>query len=264
MSSKQRQAEVLALAMQFVGCLCAVMLAICAALALTVQREGHYAASLQKGDYFAYAQQAALTNCTRQAQQAGFAEEPLESRITLEAVRAGVLHRADALWHGATQDNTSPLEDLSREYEDRYGRDAAASLLLEMNCEEQWYNATVAPFSALLSSVLQYKRVVQLVGWLCALLLAVCGVMQFLLAGNWEMVKTGVQRMAVGAAAACVVLGAGLYFGTGWQSWMLQTDPAYASFCAWFGAFPPVLAVCGVVLAAIMCKITKTMKNLTK
>ena len=44
MSSKQQQAALLAVAMQLVGCVCAVMLALCAALGVTLMREGHYAA----------------------------------------------------------------------------------------------------------------------------------------------------------------------------------------------------------------------------
>ena len=56
MSSKQQQAALLAVAMQLVGCVCAVMLALCAALGVTLMREGHYAASLQKGEYFDYVQ----------------------------------------------------------------------------------------------------------------------------------------------------------------------------------------------------------------
>ena len=264
MGSKQRQAAVLAVAMQLVGCVCAVMLAVCAALGLTLMREGHYAASLQKGGYFDYVQGVVLQSCTRQAQQAGLPSGPIESRVTPDAVRAGVLHRADALWRGPTQDDTSPFSGLGTEYQDTLGSDAAASLVLELDCEDQWHNATAAPISAMLAAMLQYKWVLRLAAWLCAMLLAGCCVLQFLLAEAWADVQAGVQRIAMGTAAACIAMGLMLYFGTGWQSWMPAADPAYQAFCCWFRAFPVVLAVCGPVLAAIMCIIAKCMQNLTK
>lgn len=264
MSSKQQQAALLAVAMQLVGCVCAVMLALCAALGVTLMREGHYAASLQKGEYFDYVQSAALQGCTRQAQQAGLSAAPIESRVTPEAVRAGVLHRADALWHGATQDATSPFSGLSTEYQDTLGSSPADSIMLELACEEQWHNATAAPLSAVLASMQQYRWVLRLSGWLCALLLAGCGVLQFLLAECWNDVQQGVQRIALGTAAACAVMGLVLYFGTGWQSWMPVSDPAYQAFCCWFGGFPPAMAACGVLLAVMMCIMTECMKNLTE
>ncbi len=249
MHSKQKTAAVLQVLVQFTGCFCAVLLAVCLALQLTLLKEGHYAKSLEKGGYLAYAQKVLEQNCGGLATEAGLSAEPMQAQITPEAVRAGVLHRADALWHGPTEDETDPFGTLDDAYEAADTSDLAEVLALQMACEQEWHTDTVIPFSAALAVVLQYQKVVLFAAWFCAVLLAGCCAVQFLLAANWAEVRAGLANIAFGSLAAGVALALGIYFAADWQHWMPASDPACAAFGRWFAAFPVGLLVCSVAIA---------------
>ncbi len=87
---------------QLVGSVCAVLLALSLALAATLLREGHFAACIENSGYLDTLHTAVLDTCGGYAAAAGTTADPLADIITTEAVRAGVLHRADGLWHGST------------------------------------------------------------------------------------------------------------------------------------------------------------------
>lgn len=249
MHSKQKTAAVLQVLVQFTGCFCAVLLAVCLALQLTLLKEGHYAASLEKSGYLGYVQQVVEQNCGNLAAEAGFSAEPVQAQITPEAVRAGVLHRADALWRGPTEDETDPFAALDTAYGAADSGQLAEVLALQLACEQEWHADTVIPFSAALAVVLQYQKVVLFAAWLCTVLLAGCCAVQFLLAANWAEVRAGLANIAFGSLAAGAALALGIYFAADWQHWMPASDPACAAFGRWFAAFPIAVPVCSAAIA---------------
>lgn len=249
MHSKQKSAAVLQVLVQFTGCFCAVLLAVCLALQLTLLKEGHYAGSLEKSGYLGYVQQVLEQNCGNLAAEAGLSAQPVQAQITPEAVRAGVLHRADALWRGPTEDETDPFGALDDAYAAEPENDPVEVLALQMACEQEWHADTVIPFSAALAVVLQYQKVVLFAAWFCTVLLAGCCAVQFLLAANWAEVRAGLANIALGSLAAGIALALGIYFAADWQHWMPSSDPAYAAFCRWFAAFPIGIPVCSAAIA---------------
>ena len=89
-----------AAAVQLVGSVCALLLAVCLALSFTLLREGHFAACLKKSGYLDTVHAAVLDTCSQYAAAIGTTADPLANAITPDAVYAGVMHRADSLWHG--------------------------------------------------------------------------------------------------------------------------------------------------------------------
>ena len=249
MHSKQKTAAILQVLVQFTGCFCAVLLAVCLALHLTLLKEGHYMGSLEKSGYLGYVQQVLEQNCGNLAAKAGLSAEPVQAQITPEAVRAGVLHRADALWRGPTEDETDPFGTLDDVYGTDPDSDQAKVLALQMACEQEWHEDTVIPFSAAVAVVLQYQKVVLFAAWLCTVLLTGCCAVQFLLAANWAEVRAGFANIAFGSLAAGIALALGIYFAADWQHWMPASDPAYVAFCHWFAVFPVGIPACSAAIA---------------
>ena len=106
---KQAAAARLAVAVQLVGSVCALLLAVCLALSFTLLREGHFAACLKKSGYLDTVHAAVLDTCSQYAAAMGTTADPLANAITPDVVYAGVMHRADSLWHGSTNDETDPF-----------------------------------------------------------------------------------------------------------------------------------------------------------
>ena len=115
---KQAAAARLAVAVQLVGSVCALLLAVCLALSFTLLREGHFAACLKKSGYLDTVHAAVLDTCSQYAAAIGTTADPLANAITPDAVYAGVMHRADSLWHGSTNDETDPFGSLITTYQD--------------------------------------------------------------------------------------------------------------------------------------------------
>ena len=109
---KQAAAARLAVAVQLVGSVCALLLAVCLALSFTLLRKGHFAACLKKSGYLDTVRAAVLDTCSQYAAAIGTTADPLANAITPDAVYAGVMHRADSLWHGSTNDETDPFGGL--------------------------------------------------------------------------------------------------------------------------------------------------------
>ena len=226
---------------QLVGSVCAVLLALSLALAATLLREGHFAACIENSGYLDTLHTAVLDTCGGYAAAAGTTADPLADIITPEAVRAGVLHRADGLWHGSTVDETDPFNDLIVTYQDNVAPEPAAYdgyRILQYNCQMEWKSAMATPFSAAISMVLQYRTVVAVTMYLSALLLVGCIALQYRLAARWRVFCRGLLHMADACLLAGAVLAGWLGFGSGYRSWTAVGDIGYTLFCRWFGALP--------------------------
>lgn len=250
----QAAAARLAVAVQLVGSVCAVLLAVCLALSFTLLREGHFAACLEKSGYLDTVYNAVLDTCSRYAVAVGTTAEPLADVITSDAVRAGVLHRADSLWHGSTPDGTDPFSGLITTYQDTVAPKPPSYdgyRILQYNCQMEWQSAMATPFSAALSMVLQYRSVVAVAMYVSALLLMGCIALQYLLANHWRMFCTGLLRMADSCLAAGTLLALWLAFGSGYRSWTAAGDIGYTLFCHWFGTLAPAVLGSAAAVAAI-------------
>ena len=189
---KQAAAARLAVAVQLVGSVCALLLAVCLALSFTLLREGHFAACLKKSGYLDTVHAAVLDTCSQYAAAIGTTADPLASAITPDAVYAGVMHRADSLWHGSTNDETDPFGSLITTYQDTVAPEPPTYdgyRILQYNCQMEWQSAMATPFSAALSMVLQYRGIVAIAMYLSGLLLMGCIALQYLLADLWQRIS---------------------------------------------------------------------------
>ena len=217
----------LSVMVQLVGSVCAVLLALSLALAATLLREGHFAACIENSGYLDTLHTAVLDTCGGYAAAAGTTADPLADIITPEAVRAGVLHRADGLWHGSTVDETDPFNDLIVTYQDNVAPEPAVYdgyRILQYNCQMEWKSAMATPFSAAISMVLQYRTVVAVTMYLSALLLVGCIALQYRLAARWRVFCHGLLHMADACLLAGAVLAGWLGFGSGYRSWTAVGD----------------------------------------
>ena len=222
---KQAAAARLAVAVQLVGSVCALLLAVCLALSFTLLREGHFAACLKKSGYLDTVHAAVLDTCSQYAAAIGTTADPLANAITPDAVYAGVMHRADSLWHGSTNDETDPFGSLITTYQNTVAPEPPTYdgyRILQYNCQMEWQSAMATPFSAALSMVLQYRGIVAIAMYLSGLLLMGCIALQYLLADRWRMFCSGLLRMADGCLGAGVILALWLTFGSGYRSWTRQ------------------------------------------
>lgn len=174
---KQAAAARLAVAVQLVGSVCALLLAVCLALSFTLLREGHFAACLKKSGYLDTVHAAVLDTCSQYAAAIGTTADPLANVITPDTVYAGVMHRADSLWHGSTNDETDPFGSLITTYQNTVAPEPPTYdgyRILQYNCQMEWQSAMATPFSAALSMVLQYRGIVAIAMYLSGLLLMGC------------------------------------------------------------------------------------------
>ena len=268
---KRRLAARLMLPAQAVGCLCAILLVLCLALRQTLMNENHYAGQLDRSGYFTFLQQEILAACSGYAAQIGTGTAPLEEVVTTQAVRAGVLHRADAIWHGTTADATDPFTELATRYEDTVAPEPPVYdgyQILQYNCQQEWQSAVATPYSAALGTVLQYRGLVGWVLYLAALLLAGCVLVQFLLADRWSALGRSLLRMADCTLAAGLVLAAVLGFATNYRSWPAAQGVWQTFWAGWFGAFPLAVAADAAGVALVLsllswqtCNLARTAKR---
>ena len=150
-----------------------------------------------------------MDTCSQYAAAIGTTVDPLANAITPDAVYAGVMHRADSLWHGSTNDETDPFGSLITTYQDTVAPEPPTYdgyRILQYNCQMEWQSAMATPFSAALSMVLQYRGIVAIAMYLSGLLLMGCIALQYLLADRWRMFCGGLLRMADGCLGAGVIL----------------------------------------------------------
>ena len=155
---KQAAAARLAVAVQMVGSVCALLLAVCLALSFTLLREGHFAACLKKSGYLDTVHAAVLDTCSQYAAAIGTTADPLANAITPDAVYAGVMHRADSLWHGSTNDETDPFGSGYRSWT------AAGDIGYTLFC--QWFGAFAPAVAGCAAAVSAVPAL--LVLWVCA------------------------------------------------------------------------------------------------
>lgn len=251
--TSRRQASLLSAVLQAVGCICAVLLAVSAALSLTLLRQGHFAACLQDSGYTDYVRQLLRQQCGSYAQFYDLPETPLDEILTEETVKNGILHRADALWHGKTQE-TNPFYGLAEAYEAQVqdvGGTLSERLGMQQSCAAAWDAAVVTPFSAALGAVLQYRDQMEVINWVCALVLAGILVELYLLAPGWVTMAVALLRMAAATAGA----GAAVAAVTAAQPWLAavaETDPGRALLARWIAALPAAILLCAGAFAAVM------------
>ena len=208
----------------------------------------------EKSGYLDTVHAAVLDTCSQYAAAIGTTADPLANAITPDAVYAGVMHRADSLWHGSTNDETDPFGSLITTYQDTVAPEPPTYdgyRILQYNCQMEWQSAMATPFSAALSMVLQYRGIVAIAMYLSGLLLMGCIALQYLLADRWRMFCGGLLRMADGCLGAGVILALWLTFGSGYRSWTAAGDIGYTLFCQWFGAFAPAVAGCAAAVSAV-------------
>lgn len=111
---------------QLVGSVCAVLLALSLALAATLLREGHFAACIENSGYLDTLHTAVLDTCGGYAAAAVRPLTRWRTSLRRRLSGAGVLHRADGLWHGSTVDETDPFNDLIVTYQDNVAPEPAA------------------------------------------------------------------------------------------------------------------------------------------
>lgn len=264
---KRRLAAQLLIPAQAVGCLCALLLVLCLALHQTLMSENHYARQLERSGYLDFVQQQILDTCSGYAAQVQTGTAPLEEVITAEAVRAGVLHRADAIWNGASVDATDPFGDLITRYQDTVAPEPPVYdgyRILQYNCQQEWQSAVATPYSAALGTVLQYRGLVGAVLYLSALLLAGCVVLQFLLADRWLTLGRSLLRMADCTLLSGLVLAAALAFTTGYRSWPAAEGTLQTFWGRWFGAFPLAVAANAAAVGLVLSLLSWETCNLSR
>lgn len=253
MTRRRQQADLLSAVLQAVGCICAVLLAVSAGVSLTLLRQGHFAACLQSSGYTAYVQQLLRQECGGYARFYDLPEEPLDEILTEETVTDGILRRADALWHGKTQEE-NPMDGLAETYEWQV-QDVSGTLPerlgMQEACAAAWNAAVVTPFSAALGAVLQYRSQLAVINWVCALVLAGILVELYLLAPGWVTMAAALLRMAAATAGAGLAVSA-VAAAQPWLAAVAETDPGRPLLACWVAALPAAILLCAGAVAAAM------------
>ena len=253
---KPRAARLRAAA-QALGAVCGCLLALLAALSLTLFREGHYVRQLERSGVLPAICANVRQGGRQVAQAAGLRADILDSLVTEEAVRVAVIRRADEIWHGASDQPASPYAGAVAYLQDTLTResgvlwtDADADLYrnVQLICDDMWRTNTAPPLANLLNYLMQYRRLAWAPMAAAAAMLAGCLWMLVRLCRGWRQLCRALAGL--GAAIALGALwGALAIQACGWQTWMPAADPGYGLYCSWFEALPVMLAVCGAALA---------------
>ena len=239
---------------------CGCLLALLAALSLTLFREGFYLHKLEQSTALQTIYDNVVQGARTVAETAGLRAGILDGLVEPEDVRVAVVRRADEIWHGTTEQPASPYADAVTYLQDTVSRetgelwdeaDAALYRNIQLICDDMWRTNAVPPLANLLNLLMQYRRVAWGLMAVLAVLLAVCLWLLAPFSRDWQQLTDAVY--GVGAAVALsAALGMALLGGCGWQGWMPAGDPAYGLYLDWFGALPPVLAACGSALAGLI------------
>ena len=242
------------------GTVCGCLLALFAALGLTLFREGYYIHRMESSGVLQTMYENVLEGGRAVAAAAGLREDILDELVSYEDVRVAVVRRADEIWHGATDQPDSPykqtvtwLQDtLSRETGEMWDEsDAELYRNIELVCDDMWRTNTAPPLSNLLNLLMQYRRLawVPLVVLIAAL--AVCVWLQVRFCHSWRQLYETISQLGFSIFLGAV-LGALAVNACGWQGWMPTEDPGYLLYYRWFAALPPALAGCGAALAGVL------------
>lgn len=255
----RRQGIVLA-AVQGLGTICGCLLALLAALSLTLFREGYYLHKLQQSGCLQVIYENIQQGAQAVAEQGGLPGDILQELVTPEMVSIAVIRRADIIWHGTTEQPESPYSGTVAYLEDTVSRktgemwdenDENHYKNIQIICDDMWRTNTVAPMTNLLNLLMQYRRIAwALIAVLAAALLTCRGLISSLSRNPrelWEIVFGLGMAVVVGCALAMIAVGA-----SSWQDWMPSSDPAHAFYLEWMGGMGPVLAACGCGLAGLI------------
>lgn len=249
-----------ALLTQGLACVAGCLLALLAALGLTLFREGYYIHKLEKSDCLQ-----AITDNIRQAGQtvaltAGLRQDILDSLVTEEDVSVAVLRRADEIWHGSTTQPDSPYTDVVTYLQDTISQETGEAwdeedtnlyTSIRAICDDMWRSNAVPPLANVLNLLMQYRRITTPLTIVLVAVLLACLWLQVPLYKSWRQLAGALYTIGGGILLGAV-LGMIVVELSGWQSWMSAADPAYALYKSWFGAFAPVLAACGCGIAGLV------------
>lgn len=250
-----------ALVMQAVVCICPVLLSLLIALQLTLFREGHLIHSMDAVGYPDSITQAVRLNCDILAQNSGLPAGVLDPLITTDDTRTALVRRVDVIWHGTSELPATPFANVVAWLEDTMTRntgimwtseDDLAYARLRAGCEDVWRTLTVAPFANVLNILAQYRRVALLAGYLLFIFWVGAIALLVPLSRGWGTLSHALGRAAVGAAFATLAAAAWMGAAAPWHGWMPGEDAASGLFYQWMSALPAALAVCGLMLAAVL------------
>lgn len=245
---------------QCLACIAGSLLALLAALNMTLFREGYYINRLEKSTCLQAITENILQAGQTVAQTAGLRQDILDSLVTQEDVQVAVLRRADEIWHGATTQPDSPYSDVVAYLQDTVSKetgemwdDTDVNLYTSIRavCDDMWRSNAVPPMANVLNLLMQYRRVAAPLTIVLVAVLLGCLWLQVPLSRNWRGLFGALFAIGAGILVASV-LGMIAVQLSGWQGWMDAADPAYELYKSWFGGFPPVLAACGCGLAGLV------------
>lgn len=253
---------------------CLLALCFLGVMEMTLFKEGYLIGKIEKTGYSAGMSHAVRAACEGYAAAADLAADAATHYVTEEKTAQDIEQRIDGLFRGYTPVETSVFTQMSPDLRDRYVKEnghepdelrAASFEVLQVICESAYQDAVKPPFGAVLSIILQYRDAAK---WIL-LAFAVLG------AGALMLLKTSLAADKAGfwQYAGCSALGAGAAlcvaavlgkWAVPFKTWMPESNIAYPLFCEWFGGVPTMLAVAGIVLAAVsflLFAAKKTMKT---
>lgn len=245
---------------QCLACVAGCLLALLAALSLTLFREGYYIHKLEKSDCLSAITENILQAGQQVAQTAGLRQDILDSLVTQEDVRVAVLRRTDEIWHGSTTQPDSPYTDVVTYLQDTVSAETGEMWeeddlnlynSIRAVCDDMWRSNAVPPLANVLNLLMQYRRVTTPLTIVLVAVLLVCLWLQVPLCRSWRQLAGALYTIGGGIVLGAV-LGLIAVQLSGWQGWMPAADPAYALYKSWFGGFAPVLAACGSGIAGLV------------
>lgn len=245
---------------QCLACVAGCLLALLAALSLTLFREGYYISKLEKSDCLSAITENILQAGQQVARTAGLRQDVLDSLVTQEDVRVAVLRRADEIWHGSTTQPDSPYTDVVTYLQDTVSAETGEMWeeddlnlynSIRAVCDDMWRSNAVPPLANVLNLLMQYRRVTTPLTIVLVAVLLVCLWLQVPLCRRWRQLAGALYTIGGGIVLGAV-LGLIAVQLSGWQGWMPAADPGYALYKSWFGGFAPVLAACGSGIAGLV------------
>lgn len=245
---------------QGLACICGCLLALLMALSLTLFREGYYLHELENSGCLQNLYESILQASHSVAQTAGLREDILDGLVTQETLRVAVFRRADQIWHGATEQPETPYADLVSYLQDTVTQETGKMWdesdtehydMIRLVCEDMWYTNAVPPLSNLLNMLMQYRQVCWILMAVLTVLFLVCLWFQIPFNKGWNEVVRALFSIGIALVLGGIMCAAVIQF-SGWESWMSVADPGYNLYFLWFRGFPPVVAACNFVLAALL------------
>lgn len=243
--------------------LCIGLLGIIGGAFLTLWNEGWLMSRMESSGYFADIALRTKADCGLVISQAGVLGNFVDEFVSDEEIRQDVTMAADALFRNSTPPVTSHFGTLATRIEDVIYKETGmilgesqkqSNIAVQFQTEQQYAQSIRPPFQAILSILLQYKKV----GLLMAIGATIVGLGGFLVL--FWLSKTMQQLMKT---VCCSFLGGGVALAvtavaaalSGYQKWMPQSNLEYTLFVEWLGgvplAFGAMALLCWLAAAAI-------------